>query len=147
LIQYYIQMNQIKSIQRINAAELEQGILDPEKSWHHEYVDQAYIYIGGLNKELTEGDIVTIFSQYGIPVDVFLMRDRQTGDSKGFAYLKYEDQRSSVLAVDNLNGAKIGGRTIQVDHTFFEPRDDMDDYRKAVKEELDKDIVNQLLLP
>ncbi|SMN17719.1 similar to Saccharomyces cerevisiae YIR005W IST3 Component of the U2 snRNP, required for the first catalytic step of splicing and for spliceosomal assembly [Maudiozyma saulgeensis] len=140
-------MNQIKSTQRINSAELEQGILDPAKSWHHEYVEQAYIYIGGLNKELTEGDIVTIFSQYGIPVDIFLVRDRQTGDSKGFAYLKYEDQRSSVLAVDNLNGAKIGGRTIQVDHTFFEPRDDMNDYREAVKEELDRDIVNKLLFP
>lgn len=140
-------MNQIKSIQRINESELEQGILEPTKSWHHQYVDQAYIYIGGLNKELTEGDILTIFSQYGIPVDIFLVRDRETGDSRGFAYLKYEDQRSTVLAVDNLNGSKIGGRTIQVDHAVFEPRDDMKDYRDAVKVELDKDIATKLLMP
>lgn len=140
-------MNQIKSIQRINESELEQGILEPEKSWHHRYVDQAYIYIGGLNKELTEGDILTIFSQYGIPVDIFLVRDRQTGDSRGFAYLKYEDQRSTILAVDNLNGSKIGGRIIQVDHVVFEPRHDTKEYRDAVKVELDNDIVTKLLMP
>lgn len=134
-------MNQIKSIQRINERELENGIMDSERSWHHQYKDQAYVYIGGLNKELTEGDILTVFSQYGIPVDIYLVRDKVTGDSKGFAYLKYEDQRSTILAVDNLNGSTIGGRKIQVDHTSFDPRDDAEEYRNAVQDELDKDFV------
>ncbi len=44
------------------------------------------------------------------------MRDKTTGKSKGFAFLAYEDQRSTVLAVDNLNGAKLVGRTLRVDH-------------------------------
>ena len=35
------------------------------------------------------------------------MRDKETGRSKGFAFLKYEDQRSTILAVDNFNGAKV----------------------------------------
>jgi len=38
-----------------------------------------------------------------------LVRDEATGDSKGFAFLKYEDARSCVLAVDNLCGTKVGG--------------------------------------
>mgnify|MGYP003366625157 CR=1 FL=1 len=85
--------------------------------------------------------MLTVFSQYGVPVDLKLVRDRENGESRGFAYLKYEDQRSSVLAVDNLNGARIAGRRIRVDHAHYEPRDDDWEYREAVREELDKDKV------
>ena len=45
-----------------------------------------------------------------------LARDQATGKSKGFAFVAYEDQRSTTLAVDNFNGAKILGRVIRVDH-------------------------------
>ena len=76
----------------------------------------SYIYIGGLPYDLTEGDVVCIFSQYGEPVDVQLSRDKSTGRSRGFCWLKYEDQRSTVLAVDNLSGVKVLGRTLKVDH-------------------------------
>ena len=37
------------------------------------------------------------------------MRDEETGKSKGFAFIKYEDQRSTVLAVDNLCGIEVCG--------------------------------------
>ncbi|QLL34013.1 hypothetical protein HG536_0F03380 [Torulaspora globosa] len=134
-------MNQIRAIQKINEAELNNGILSSHLSWHDEYKRQAYIFIGGLNTELIEGDILTVFAQYGVPVDVCLVRDRETGDSKGFAYLKYEDQRSTVLAIDNLNGIKLAGRVIKVDHAWYTPRDDLSQYREAVKKELDKDKV------
>ncbi len=43
-------------------------------------------------------------------------RDRETGKSRGFAFMAYEDQRSTVLAVDNLSGARVAGRTITVNH-------------------------------
>ena len=43
-------------------------------------------------------------------------RDRDTGKSRGFAFLAYEDQRSTVLAVDNLSGARVAGRIITVNH-------------------------------
>ena len=36
-----------------------------------------------------------------------MIRDKKTGKSKGFAFVCYEDQRSTVLAVDNLNGSKV----------------------------------------
>jgi RNA-binding motif protein, X-linked 2 len=43
-------------------------------------------------------------------------REKATGKRRGFAFLMYEDQRSTVLAVDNLNGADLLGRTLRVDH-------------------------------
>ena len=95
----------------------------PEASWHTDYRDTAYIYIGGLPFDLSEGDIVTMFSQYGEPTHVNLVRDRDTGKSKGFAFLKYEDQRSTDLAVDNLGGATVLGRMLRVDHTRYKKRE------------------------
>ncbi len=108
-------MNKIKHIERLTSRELEQ--LTPfTASWHYEYRDSAYVFIGGLNYRMNEGDIVIVFSQYGEVVDCRLVRDKKTGKSKGFAFLAYEDQKSTVLAVDNLNGIELCGRNILVDH-------------------------------
>ena len=52
-----------------------------------------------------------------------LVRDKETGKSKGFAFLKYEDQRSCDLAVDNLGGAEVLGRILSVDHCEYKIKD------------------------
>ncbi|KAL2107352.1 hypothetical protein VUR80DRAFT_5331 [Thermomyces stellatus] len=118
-------MNQIRAIQALNKRELENGI-PPEASWHADYRDTAYVYFGGLPYELSEGDIIVIFSQYGEPVFIKLARDKETGKSKGFGWLKYRDQRSTDLAVDNLSGANILGRVMRVDHARYKPHEDED---------------------
>ncbi|KAG8802112.1 hypothetical protein FRC16_010349 [Serendipita sp. 398] len=109
-------MNVVREINRINERELE--LATGAGSWHDQYKDSAYIFVGGLNYELTEGDVVTVFSQYGEIADIDMPRDKATGKRRGFAFLMYEDQRSTILAVDNLNGAELLGRTLRVDHTL-----------------------------
>ncbi|ALC40282.1 CG10466, partial [Drosophila busckii] len=86
------------------------------KSWHDMYRDSAWIFVGGFPYTLTEGDLVCVFSQYGEVVNINLVRDSKTGKSKGFCFICFEDQRSTVLTVDNLNGIKILDRTLRVDH-------------------------------
>ena len=108
-------ISKIKQIQRLNEEELNFNITG-SASWHHKYRDSSYIYISGFPYEVTEGDLVIVFSQYGEIVDCRIVRDKKTGKSKGFGYICYEDQRSTILAVDNLNGIKIGGKFILVDH-------------------------------
>lgn len=61
-------------------------------------------------------DHLNHYFRYGEVVDVNLPRDKETGKTKGFGFLMYEDQRSTVLAVDNLNGATVLDRTLRVDH-------------------------------
>lgn len=107
--------------------------VDGRASWHDEYRDSAYVFVGNLDKRLTEGDVIAVFSQYGEVMDINLPRvshndqqDRRqssagesqskAGDRRGFGFLLYEDQRSTVLAVDNLNGFALLGRTLRVDH-------------------------------
>ena len=119
-------MNRVKEVERINRKDVElqlrsdtvgnAGKWDVNKSWHAQYKDSAYVYVGGLPYDLSEGDIIVIFSQFGEIVDVNLPRDKDTGKPKGFAFIAYEDQRSTVLAVDNFNGAKVLGRTLRCDH-------------------------------
>lgn len=115
-------MQSIRQIERLNQTELDKCI-PSNASWHTDYRDTAYLYIGGLPFELSEGDILTIFSQYGNPVHINLVRDKDTGKSRGFCFLKYEDQRSCDLAVDNLSGAGVMGRVISVDHTRYKKKE------------------------
>ncbi|KAH1554241.1 hypothetical protein KXX57_005935 [Aspergillus fumigatus] len=125
-------MNAIRQTQALNKRELENAV-PPEASWHADYRDTAYIYIGGLPFDLSEGDIITIFSQYGEPVHVDLIRDKETGKSRGFAFLKYEDQRSTDLAVDNLTGATVLGRVLRVDHARYKKRDSEEEEDNVAK--------------
>jgi len=76
-------------------------------SWHDEYRESAWVFVGGLPYDLTEGDVLAIFSQYGEIVNINFVRDKATGKPKGFAFICFEDQRSTVLAVDNFNGVKV----------------------------------------
>jgi len=79
--------------------------------------------------------VITIFSQYGEVMDVNLPRDKETGKTKGFGFLMYEDARSCVLAVDNLNGAKVLERTLRVDHVA--------DYRQPKEKGEDGELVER----
>ena len=71
-------------------------------------------------------------------VDCRIVRDKETGNSKGFGFICYENQLSTILAVDNLNGANIAGRMIRVDHVeqYKIPREyldiDEDDEEKKI---------------
>ncbi|CAH0550060.1 unnamed protein product [Brassicogethes aeneus] len=103
----------MKNVLKLSEQELNTG---NKTSWHDQYRDSAWVFVGGLPFDLTEGDIVCIFSQYGEIVNINLIRAKDTGKSKGFCFICYEDQRSTVLAVDNFNGIKILNRTIRVDH-------------------------------
>ncbi|MCJ8740562.1 hypothetical protein PDJAM_G00060340 [Pangasius djambal] len=131
-------LTKVKLINELNEKEAHLGIKD-SVSWHAEYKNSAWIFIGGFPYELTEGDIICVFSQYGEIANINLVRDKKTGKSKGFCFLCYEDQRSTILAVDNLNGIKIKGRTLRVDHVsnYRPPKDsdDIDDVTRRLREE------------
>lgn len=108
-------LTNVKNIKKLSETELKYNI-SGKASWHYQYKDSAWIFIGGLPYDLSEGDIICIFSQYGEVANINLVRDRVTGKSKGFCFLCYEDQRSTILSVDNLNSIKVCGRTLRVDH-------------------------------
>jgi RNA-binding motif protein, X-linked 2 len=107
-------MNSVREILSINEQELQRGIAGTPASWHAQYARAAWIYVGNLEYQsttttaaLTEGDLICVLSQYGEIEDLHLVRDDETGQSRGFAFCKYEDARSCILAVDNLCGITV----------------------------------------
>ncbi|KAH7817651.1 putative RNA-binding motif protein, X-linked 2 [Monocercomonoides exilis] len=112
------------------------GIEYGKGSWHDEYKESAWIYSGGLPFNLTEGDLLAIFSQYGEISELNYPRDKETGKPRGFCFVKYEDVRSTVLAVDNLNGTSVLTRKIIVDH--------VKDYKRITSEDItEEELIRQ----
>jgi RNA-binding motif X-linked protein 2 len=109
-------MNTIREVEQINQQELERGIAGTPASWHSQYRNSPWVYVGNLDHQLTEGDVLCVMSQFGEIEDINLQRDDDTGKSRGFAFVKYEDARSCILAVDNFVGIKLCGRSLRVDH-------------------------------
>ena len=110
-------MNVVREVIKINEEELRRGIDGSSSaSWHATYSNSAWIYVGGLDIVLTEGDVLCVLSQYGEIEEIDMIRDEVTGKSKGFCFLKYEDARSAILAVDNMNGITLLGKTLRIDH-------------------------------
>jgi len=128
-------LTNVRNIQNLNLRELDAGT-PFARSWHQQYRDSAWVFVGGLDYELTEGDVITVFSQYGEINSINLVRDKEKGKSKGFGFVCYKNQLSTVLAVDNLNSIKLCGRTLRVDHVeeYRVPkmRDDMSEEAKRL---------------
>ena len=57
-------MNVVREIERLNQKELERGT-DIASSWHSQYKDSAWVFVGGLHFDLSEGDVLCVMSQWG----------------------------------------------------------------------------------
>ena len=56
-------LTQMKNLKKMNEMELQRGVAGEGKSWHADYKGSAWIFVGGLNFDLTEGDVIAVFSQ------------------------------------------------------------------------------------
>ena len=60
-------LTQLKYRQKISAQEVSRSVGE-SASWHAAYAKSAYIFTGGLSYDLTEGDLLAVFSQYAPPL-------------------------------------------------------------------------------
>ncbi|NCC10482.1 MAG: RNA-binding protein [Bacteroidia bacterium] len=72
------------------------------------------IYIGNLNYRVKETDLQQVMEDYGTVSSVKIITDRETGKSKGFAFIEMEDDAAGTKAITELNGAEYMGRTMVV---------------------------------
>lgn len=72
------------------------------------------IYIGNLNYRVREDDLKQVMEEYG-PVDsVKIIKDRETGKSKGFAFVEMPNDADAKKAIEELNEAEYEGRQMVV---------------------------------
>src|SRR5574337_2225541 len=75
---------------------------------------EVKLYVGNLSYETSEDDLRTLFSQAGAVASVALIKDRDTGRSKGFAFVEMSTQAEAQKAISMFNAFKLGDRELTV---------------------------------
>jgi RNA recognition motif-containing protein len=71
------------------------------------------MYVGNLAFQSTEDDIQNLFSQYGSIESINLITDRETGRSRGFAFVEMENE-AAQKAMQALDGTDLDGRNLKI---------------------------------
>ncbi len=79
------------------------------------------IFVGNLDFGATEDTVRQLFEAYGAVERVSLMTDRETGRSRGFAFVEMTDTEEADRAIAALNGANVGGRALNVNEARPKP--------------------------
>jgi RNA recognition motif-containing protein len=77
-------------------------------------LNQMDIYVGNLPYTATEGDVTGLFAAFGPVERVKIITDRETGQSKGFAFVTLGDQSQLNAAIEALNDYDYNGRALRV---------------------------------
>jgi RNA recognition motif-containing protein len=72
------------------------------------------IYIGNLSYNMSEESLTDLFSSYGTVESTRIVTDRDTGRSKGFAFVEMGSDSEAATAIQKLNGQDVNGRNINV---------------------------------
>jgi len=72
------------------------------------------IFVGNLDFGATEDQVRTIFEAYGTVDRVSIKTDRETGRSRGFAFVEMSNEAEAERAIAALNGTNLGGRALNV---------------------------------
>ncbi|MGD0200697.1 MAG: RNA-binding protein [Bryobacteraceae bacterium] len=79
------------------------------------------IYVGNLDFGATEDSIRALFEPHGTVERVSLVRDRDTGQSRGFAFVEMTNAAEADRAIAALNGTQVGGRALSVNEARPRP--------------------------
>ncbi len=72
------------------------------------------IYVGNIPRSTDEQTIRELFEEYGSVSEVKLLKDRYTGELRGFGFVTMESEEEAQNAIDSINETELGGRTLVV---------------------------------
>ncbi len=75
---------------------------------------ETKLYVGNLSFSTTEDELRTLFAQAGTVSTVDLIKDRDTGNSKGFAFVEMGSQQDAEKAISMFNGYSLANRELRV---------------------------------
>lgn len=80
------------------------------------------IYVGNLSYRTTEDDLRRAFEAYGAVSSAAIIKDRDSGQSKGFGFVEMPSDAEAQAAITGLNDKEVGGRRLKVNQA--RPRED-----------------------
>ncbi len=72
------------------------------------------IFVGNLSYQTTQDELEAAFSEFGAVERVSIVRDRDTGQSRGFAFVEMTNSAEAAKAIESLNGREMNGRAMNV---------------------------------
>jgi RNA recognition motif-containing protein len=72
------------------------------------------IYVGNFSKEVTEEDLRQAFESFGQVESVAIIKDKFSGESRGFGFVEMPSKAEANAAINDLNGKELKGRTLNV---------------------------------
>jgi CUG-BP- and ETR3-like factor len=81
---------------------------------HSQGPNGCNLFIFHLPIEWTETELIASFSPFGNVISARIMCDKNTGKSKGFGFVSYDNHISSINAVKMMNGCQVGGKRLKV---------------------------------
>ena len=72
------------------------------------------VFVGNLSFQTTEDELQALFAGFGTVERVSLVRDRDTGQSRGFAFVEMASSGDAAQAIQGLNGRELNGRAMNV---------------------------------
>ena len=72
------------------------------------------LYVGGLAYSVTEQELEAVFAEVGTVTSTAVIKDRDSGQSKGFGFVEMADDKEAQEAIKTLNGKEVSGRAIMV---------------------------------
>jgi len=72
------------------------------------------LYVGGLAYSVTEQELEAVFAEHGTVTSAAVIKDRDSGQSKGFGFVEMSDDNQAKAAMAALNGKEVSGRSIMV---------------------------------
>ncbi len=80
------------------------------------------LYVGNLSFDTSEADLQSIFEQFGKVTETHIVNDRETGRSRGFAFVTMSNAAEGRAAIGTLHGKQFAGRALTVNEA--RPRED-----------------------
>lgn len=80
------------------------------------------IFVGNLSFQTTQDELFAAFSQFGAVERVNIVTDRDSGQSRGFAFVEMTERRDAENAIASLNGADLNGRAMNVNEARPKPQ-------------------------
>ncbi len=78
------------------------------------------LFVGNLSYQTTESELANLFSEVGEVASVAIVTDRETGRSRGFAFVEM-DQDAANQAIERFNGYELNGRSLNVNEARPRP--------------------------
>jgi len=72
------------------------------------------IYVGNLSYKVSDQELEEVFEEFGEVISAKVIKDRETGRSKGFGFVEMANDEDAQTAIEELDGAEISGRAVKV---------------------------------